>query len=150
MRLLTPFARPSPTRFCSYRLAFRPFALQDCWGYTRAVNGSYQWDPERFPSGLPALVDYLAQYNMTLGVYTDSGTETCSTGGRPFKIPGSFGHYEQDAATFASWGVRAVKMGECRTRERVLRISTASATKAAAGVDTLALPVTREPCALCS
>jgi hypothetical protein len=39
-----------------------------------------------------------------------AGLYTCSQGGRDFKIPGSYGHYEQDAATFASWGVRYVKM----------------------------------------
>lgn len=45
----------------------------------------------------------------------DSGIFTCSSGGRLFPIPGSYGFYEQDAATFASWGVEYVKMDWCNT-----------------------------------
>jgi len=37
--------------------------------------------------------------------YTDAGLYTCSQGGRSHKIPGSYGHYSQDAETYASWGV---------------------------------------------
>ena len=37
--------------------------------------------------------------------YTDAGLYTCSTGGRPHKIPGSYGHYDQDAKTYADWGI---------------------------------------------
>ena len=65
--------------------------------------------------------------------YTDAGLYTCSSGGRKYKIPGSYGneilflvkiqsinpqwtwykcsisfltgHYEQDANTYASWGI---------------------------------------------
>jgi alpha-galactosidase len=73
-------------------------------------TGEYRWDPERFPSGIPALVQYLNARGLQLGVYTDSGTQTCSSGGRPIKVPGSEGHYAQDAATFAKWGVGGVKM----------------------------------------
>ncbi len=60
-------------------------------------------------------MQYANARGLGVGVYTDSGTETCSTGGRPFKIPGSYGHYAADAATFASWGVRYVKMDWCNT-----------------------------------
>ena len=37
--------------------------------------------------------------------YTDAGLYTCSQGERDHKIPGSYGHYEQDAKTYAQWGV---------------------------------------------
>ena len=42
-----------------------------------------------------------------------SGNQTCSSGGRSLKIPGSRGHYDLDAATFASWGVDYVKLDWC-------------------------------------
>jgi alpha-galactosidase len=39
----------------------------DCWGWSRAANGSYQWDPERFPSGIPALAAYVESRGFHLG-----------------------------------------------------------------------------------
>lgn len=66
-----------------------------------------------FPSGIPALAEYAHNRSLRLGVYTDSGVNTCSTGGRPFLIPGSYGYYQQDADTFASWGVDYLKMDWC-------------------------------------
>jgi len=97
-------------------LGYTMINLDDCWGYPRDnVTGEYRWDPSRFPSGIPALVQYLAARGFTLGVYTDSGIYTCSSGQRKFKIPGSFEHYAQDAATFVKWGVRYVKMDWCNT-----------------------------------
>jgi alpha-galactosidase len=45
---------------------------------------------------------------MYLGLYTCAGTETCKG-----KRPGSYGHYELDAQTLASWGVDMVKMDHC-------------------------------------
>lgn len=44
---------------------------------------------------------------LKFGIYTSAGPTTCQ--GRP----GSAGHYAQDAATFASWGVDYVKFGWC-------------------------------------
>jgi alpha-galactosidase len=64
---------------------------------------------------MKALADYVHSKGLKLGVYTDTGTYTCSSGERPYRIPGSYGHYEQDAATFASWGVDWVKMDWCNT-----------------------------------
>lgn len=96
-------------------LGFVWISLDDCWGGPRAADGSYTADPTRFPSGMKALADYLHQNGFRLGVYTDSGLYTCSSGGRSYRIPGSYGHYEQDAMTFASWGVDLLKMDWCNT-----------------------------------
>jgi len=52
---------------------------------------------------------------MYFGLYTCAGTYTCSPGGRDHKIPGSFGHYDQDAQSYASWDVDFVKMDWCNT-----------------------------------
>ena len=42
--------------------------------------------------------------------YTDAGLYTCSSGERPYKIPGSYGHYDQDAKTFADWGIECKQL----------------------------------------
>jgi Alpha galactosidase A/Alpha galactosidase C-terminal beta sandwich domain len=83
--------------------------LDDCWAAdNRSTNGSIQPDPTRFPSGIPALVEYLAERDLLLGLYTCVGDRTCK-----FNRTGSGGHFAQDAATFASWGVKYVKMDNC-------------------------------------
>lgn len=82
----------------------------DCWSAeTRDANGNLQPDPTRFPSGIPALVSALeAIGNFSLGVYTCAGNFTCK-----YNRPGSYGHYAQDAATIASWGVKQIKADNC-------------------------------------
>ena len=50
--------------------------------------------------------ELLIDYVIVLVIqYTDAGLYTCSPGGRPYKIPGSYGHYEQDAQSYADWGI---------------------------------------------
>ncbi|MFF1922775.1 glycoside hydrolase family 27 protein [Streptomyces sp. NPDC058221] len=62
--------------------------------------------PGRFPSGIPALVDYLHKRGLRAGIYTDAGTydggKTCGLGSR--------GHYREDAEQFAGWKVDAIKV----------------------------------------
>ena len=70
---------------------------------TRDANDNIQPDPDRFPSGMKAMADYLHSRGFKFGLYTSMGDATCNQGGRPNKIPGSFGHYKEDTATFASW-----------------------------------------------
>lgn len=96
-------------------LGFRTVSLDDCWADRRAADGTIVEDPQRFPSGIRALADYMHARDLVLGLYTDAGEYTCSQGGRPHRIPGSFGHYEQDARTYAAWGVDMIKMDWCNT-----------------------------------
>eukprot|EP01102_Stenamoeba_stenopodia_P020805 TRINITY_DN8243_c0_g1_i4.p1 TRINITY_DN8243_c0_g1~~TRINITY_DN8243_c0_g1_i4.p1 ORF type:complete len:439 (-),score=84.44 TRINITY_DN8243_c0_g1_i4:151-1410(-) len=98
-----------------YELGYRYINLDDCWADYRNSTGWLQPDPQRFPDGMAALADYIHSKGLYLGVYTDSGVYTCSDGGRPHKIPGSYGHYQQDADQFASWGIDYVKMDWCHT-----------------------------------
>jgi alpha-galactosidase len=82
--------------------------LDDCWmAPERDAQGRLQPDPERFPSGIKALADYVHARGLKLGIYEDVGTKTCAG------FPGSYGHFEQDARTFAEWGVDFVKMDWC-------------------------------------
>ena len=71
------------------------------------------WDVSRFPSGIPALVNWLHTRGLKFGLYTSAGNQTCSSGGRSHPIPGSRGHYEIDAKAFASWNVDYVKFDWC-------------------------------------
>lgn len=80
--------------------------LDDCWAYGRDSNGQLTWDTDRFPSGMPSLIDWLHGEGFKFGLYTSAGNETCSNGGRDgLRVPGSEGHYTEDVEAFASWGV---------------------------------------------
>ena len=88
--------------------------LDDCWAAGhRAPDGQLTWDTDRFPSGIPALVDWLHSKDLKLGLYTSAGNTTCSSGGRPYPIPGSEYHFQQDMNTFASWNTDYVKVDWC-------------------------------------
>uniref|UniRef100_A0A914EKD6 Alpha-galactosidase n=1 Tax=Acrobeloides nanus TaxID=290746 RepID=A0A914EKD6_9BILA len=82
--------------------------IDDCWmANERAPNGSLLANATRFPSGIPALADYVHQKGLKLGIYEDYGTKTC--GG----YPGSYGYIEIDAQTFAAWRVDYLKLDGC-------------------------------------
>lgn len=84
--------------------------VDDCWmSKQRDANGSLVPDPDRFPNGIKGLADYVHSKGLKLGIYEDFGTFTC--GG----YPGSKFYLEQDANTFASWGVDMVKLDGCYT-----------------------------------
>ncbi|CAN1809115.1 unnamed protein product [Linum perenne] len=58
--------------------------------------------------GIKALADYVHSKGLKLGIYSDAGNLTCS------KLqPGSLGYEEQDAKTFASWGIDFLKYDNC-------------------------------------
>ena len=83
--------------------------IDDCWHGKRDADGFIQPDPQRFPSGIKALADYVHARGLKLGIYSDAGTETCA--GRP----GSLGHEYQDALQYARWGVDYLKYDWCNT-----------------------------------
>ncbi len=81
--------------------------IDDCWQVDRDPDGAIVVDPERFPSGMKVLADYVHSKGLKFGIYSDAGTATCQ--GRP----GSRGHEFQDARTYASWGVDYLKYDWC-------------------------------------
>ena len=83
--------------------------LDDCWQTSRDAQGNIVADPERFPSGIKALADYVHSKGLKFGLYTDVGTLTCA------KRPGSIGHEYQDAKQYAAWGVDYLKEDWCNT-----------------------------------
>jgi alpha-galactosidase len=86
---------------------YRYIVIDDCWQVARDRDGGLVADSARFPHGMKALADYVHGKGLKFGIYTDAGTKTCQ--GRP----GTLGHEEQDARTFASWGVDYVKEDWC-------------------------------------
>lgn len=83
--------------------------LDDCWHGERDERGFIQPDPERFPSGMKALADYVHSLGLKIGIYSDAGWKTCA--GKP----GSRGYEFQDALTYAEWGIDYLKYDWCNT-----------------------------------
>eukprot|EP00045_Choanoeca_perplexa_P003505 m.31525 g.31525 ORF g.31525 m.31525 type:complete len:424 (+) comp12082_c0_seq1:254-1525(+) len=96
-------------------LGFEYINLDDCWADTARdpTTGAIRPDPNRFPSGMKAVADQIHAKGLKFGLYTSMGSSTCNQGGRPTKIPGSFGHYDLDTQTFAEWGMDYVKVDWC-------------------------------------
>ncbi|XXG60455.1 hypothetical protein AAC387_Pa04g2362 [Persea americana] len=83
--------------------------LDDCWAeQNRDSKGNLVPKASTFPSGIKALADYVHSKGLKLGIYGDAGTMTCSK-----TMPGSLGYEEQDAKTYASWGVDYLKYDNC-------------------------------------
>src|SRR5256885_1986885 len=55
--------------------------IDDCWHGPRDANGFITADPQKFPSGIKALADYIHSKGLKFGIYSDAGRLTC--GWRP-------------------------------------------------------------------
>jgi len=82
--------------------------LDDGWmAAERDSNGNLAADPNKFPSGMKAIGDYIHSKGLKFGIYEDRGHSTCQ------QLPGSFKHEQADMSTFASWGADYIKMDSC-------------------------------------
>jgi alpha-galactosidase len=82
--------------------------LDDGWmAAQRAADGELTGDAAKFPRGMPWLAGQVHARGLRFGLYTAIGARTCQS------LPGSWEHYDQDARTFASWGVDFVKVDDC-------------------------------------
>ncbi|WKL57487.1 glycoside hydrolase family 27 protein [Asticcacaulis sp. ZE23SCel15] len=79
--------------------------IDDGWQGKRDQNGVLQPN-EKFPD-MKALADYVHAKGLKIGIYSSQGPKTC--GG----FEGSYGHVEQDARTFAAWGMDYLKYDLC-------------------------------------
>ena len=93
---------------------YRYVNIDDCWQGERDAGGALQANPQHFPGGIPALADYVHARGLKLGIYATPGSHTCAnlSGTYPGHL-GSLGHEEQDARTFAAWGVDYLKYDWC-------------------------------------
>jgi len=89
-------------------LGYNYINLDDTWmAGTRDANGNLQPNLTKFPHGIKAVADYVHSKGFKFGIYEAAGKLTCAY------TPGSYGHYQQDANLFASWGVDFVKYDWC-------------------------------------
>jgi len=79
--------------------------VDGCWQGKRDEKG-YLHPNERFPD-MKALGDYIHSRGLKFGLYSSPGPRDCE------EFEGSFGHEDQDAQTFAGWGVDFLKYDWC-------------------------------------
>lgn len=78
------------------------------WSGTRDAQGNITVSGAQWPDGMSAVASYIHSKGLLAGIYTDAGRSGCGGANQ-----GSYGHYQQDVNTFASWGFDAVKVDFC-------------------------------------
>ena len=81
-------------------------------------------DPQKFPSGIPALVEYVHNAGLLFGIYTDVGSLTC--GGQPglaMDVNLTNQQYKKDIAQFAEWDIDALKVDGCYEDPSIMNIT---------------------------
>lgn len=81
------------------------------------INIDDTWEAKRDESGeiltndkfgdMKALADYVHSQGLKLGIYSSPGPQTCA------RFEGSYQHEEQDAKTYAKWGIDYLKYDWC-------------------------------------
>ena len=79
--------------------------IDDTWEGQRDAQGFIQTN-SKFPD-MKALADYVHSKGLKLGIYSSPGPKTCAG------YEGSYGHEDQDAQTYAKWGVDYLKYDMC-------------------------------------
>ncbi len=79
--------------------------IDDTWEAGRDKDGNIQTN-EKFHD-MKALVDYVHGKGLKLGIYSGPGRRTCAG------FDASYGHEEQDARTWAAWGIDYLKYDWC-------------------------------------
>jgi alpha-galactosidase len=90
---------------------YRYINIDDTWEGERDAQGNIQTN-SKFPD-MKALADYVHSKGLKLGIYSSPGAKTCA------KFEGSLGHEEQDARTYAAWGIDYLKYDLCGLREQM-------------------------------
>lgn len=85
--------------------------IDDGWQGGRDNRNNIVPDPKKFPSGMKALTDYMHSKGLKLGIYSDAAPLTCAG------YTASLNFEEQDAKTFASWGIDYLKYDYCGAPE---------------------------------
>jgi alpha-galactosidase len=82
--------------------------IDDTWEGDRDAQGNIQSN-SKFPN-MKALADYVHSKGLKLGIYSSPGPNTCAG------YEGSYGHEQQDARTYAAWGIDYLKYDWCGAR----------------------------------
>ena len=83
--------------------------IDDGWEGERDAEGKIHSN-SKFPS-MKALADYVHSRGLKFGIYSSPGPKTCAG------YEGSYGHEQQDADTYAEWGVDYLKYDLCSYRD---------------------------------
>ena len=81
--------------------------IDDGWQGGRDNKNNIIPEAKKFPSGIKALADYVHTKGIKLGIYSDAAQLTCAN------YTASLGFEEQDAKTFAAWGIDYLKYDYC-------------------------------------
>jgi alpha-galactosidase len=79
--------------------------IDDTWEGTRDAQGNIQTN-SKFPD-MKALADYVHSKGLKIGIYSSPGPKTCAD------YEGSYQHEQQDAKTWAAWGIDYLKYDWC-------------------------------------
>ncbi len=82
--------------------------IDDTWEAGRDAHGNITTN-KKFPD-MKALADYVHSKDLKIGIYSSPGPNTCAG------YEGSYGHEEQDARTYAAWGIDYLKYDWCGAR----------------------------------
>ena len=82
--------------------------IDDTWEGERDSKGNIQTN-KKFPD-MKALAAYVHGKGLKLGIYSSPGPNTCAG------YEGSYGHEDQDARTYAAWGIDYLKYDWCAAR----------------------------------
>jgi alpha-galactosidase len=91
--------------------------IDDTWAGQRDANGNIQPN-SKFPD-MKALADYVHSKGLKLGIYSSPAAKTCAG------YEGSLDHEEQDAQTYANWGMDYLKYDWCQEPASVDRMQAA-------------------------
>ena len=84
--------------------------IDDTWEGERDAQGIIHTN-KKFPD-MKALSDYVHSKGLKLGIYSSPGATTCA------HYAGSLGHEQQDAQTYADWGIDYLKYDLCGFRDK--------------------------------
>src|SRR5437763_83744 len=82
--------------------------IDDTWEASRDGQENITTN-KKFPD-MKALADYIHSKGLKIGIYSSPGPNTCAG------YEGSYGHEEQDARTYAAWGIDYLKYDWCGAR----------------------------------
>src|SRR5437762_10566527 len=82
--------------------------IDDTWEASRDPQGNITTN-KKFPD-MKTLADYVHSKGLKIGIYSSPGPNTCAG------YEGSYGHEEQDAKTYAEWGIDYLKYDWCGAR----------------------------------
>lgn len=85
--------------------------IDDTWEGVRDAQGNIQTN-SKFPD-MKALADYVHTKGLKIGIYSSPGSKTCA------RFEGSLNHEQQDANTYAAWGIDYLKYDLCGLRDQM-------------------------------